>query len=218
MTASIPQSFRSGPYIVGMPPPPAQMTTVPFSRSHFTGRISKIRFGRGDGTTRRKPSPSGLKIQPFSAAIRSASSFAVDRTDRLRRVPEGRVRRVDLGHREDRGEGALEREEVPHLLLDDVADHPLGLRAEDVERVRLDARVGRLLEGEEPHLRAVAVRDDDLVVVGDRRERLAGPLHVGPLVLGRHRLSALQEGVPAQGDDDAHRASPSRRASRRGRP
>jgi len=28
------------------------MTTHPFSRSHRTGRIWKIRSGRGDGTTR----------------------------------------------------------------------------------------------------------------------------------------------------------------------
>ena len=75
MTASTPTSWRSASraYIVGMPPPPAQMTTVPCSRSQRIGRISKIRLGRGDGTTRRQLGPSGFTSQPFSAA----SAFAV---------------------------------------------------------------------------------------------------------------------------------------------
>ena len=75
MTASTPTSWRSASraYIVGMPPPPAQMTTAPCSSSQRIGRISKIRLGRGDGTTRRQLAPSGLTSQPFSAA----SAFAV---------------------------------------------------------------------------------------------------------------------------------------------
>ncbi len=76
ITASTPLSFfPASSYMVGIPPPPAQMTMVPFSSSHFTGRISKIRFGRGLGTTRRNLSPSGAMLQPFSAARRSASSL-----------------------------------------------------------------------------------------------------------------------------------------------
>ncbi|MNP24313.1 hypothetical protein D3C76_1170660 [compost metagenome] len=62
-------------YMVGMPPPPAQMTTVPFSSSHLIGRISKMRLGRGLATTRRNLSPSGAMAQPFSLASASASSF-----------------------------------------------------------------------------------------------------------------------------------------------
>ena len=42
-----------GSYMVGIPPPPAQITIVPCSSSHLTGRISKIRLGSGEGTTRR---------------------------------------------------------------------------------------------------------------------------------------------------------------------
>ncbi len=61
-----------GSYIVGMPPPPAQMTTAPWSSNQRIGRISKMRFGRGEGTTRRQWAPSGLTAQPFSAA----SAFA----------------------------------------------------------------------------------------------------------------------------------------------
>ena len=59
MTASTPTSVRgfmslgcespsSGRYIVGMPPPPVQMTTVPASSSCVIGRISKMRRGTGE--------------------------------------------------------------------------------------------------------------------------------------------------------------------------
>src|SRR4051794_10051013 len=67
--------FVPGSYIVGMPPPPVQMTTAPFSSSHSTGRISNSWRGSGDATTRRHLSPSGLTVQPFSPARRSASSL-----------------------------------------------------------------------------------------------------------------------------------------------
>jgi hypothetical protein len=60
--------------MVGMPPPPAQTTMVPLSSSHFTGRISKMRRGSGEATTRRQPGPSRFTLQPFSAARRRASS------------------------------------------------------------------------------------------------------------------------------------------------
>ena len=76
MTASMPPRVRSwsGTHVVGIPPPPAQITTTPCSRSHRMGRISKIRFGAGDGTTRRSRSPSRLNTHPFSAASASASA------------------------------------------------------------------------------------------------------------------------------------------------
>ena len=49
ITASTPMSLRSAPgsYMVGMPPPPAQMTIVPCSSSQLMGRISKMRLGSG---------------------------------------------------------------------------------------------------------------------------------------------------------------------------
>ena len=60
--------------------------------------------------------------------------------------------------------------QVPELLHDQVADHPLRLRVEDVERVGLDVLVGGALKGEQPDLRAVAVRNHELVLVGERCE------------------------------------------------
>ena len=74
MTASTPCSLPSSSYMVGMPPPPAQITIVPCSTSIRIGRISKIRCGFGLATTRRNLSPSGAIVQPCSAASRSAVS------------------------------------------------------------------------------------------------------------------------------------------------
>ena len=62
---------------------------------------------------------------------------------------------------------------VLHRLQQPVADHSLGLRAEDVERVRRgQVRVGGALQGQHPHLGAVAVGDDQLVLRGQRGQRL----------------------------------------------
>ncbi len=62
--------------MVGIPPPPVQMTTTPLSSSVRIGSISKMRRGTGEGTTRRHPAPSCLTVQPFSAASRWAASCA----------------------------------------------------------------------------------------------------------------------------------------------
>ncbi|MNV93678.1 hypothetical protein D3C71_1883940 [compost metagenome] len=75
MTASTPSSLPGEVYMVGMPPPPAQITMLLFSSSHLIGRISKMRFGFGLATTRRYLSPSGAMAQPFSAASFSASAL-----------------------------------------------------------------------------------------------------------------------------------------------
>ncbi|MNC46343.1 hypothetical protein D3C75_953580 [compost metagenome] len=75
ITASMPLSLRFSSYMVGMPPPPAQITMLLFSSSHLIGRISKMRLGFGLATTRRYLSPSALTTQPFSLARRSASSL-----------------------------------------------------------------------------------------------------------------------------------------------
>ncbi len=85
MTASTPTSVRglrsagpvicsSGRYMVGIPPPPVQITTTPLSSSVRIGPISKMRRGTGEGTTRRHPAPSGLTVQPRSAASWWASA------------------------------------------------------------------------------------------------------------------------------------------------
>ena len=205
-TASTPTSVVSadGRNIVGTPPPPAQMSTTPWSSSQRIGRISKMCCGWGEGTTRRQLSPSGLKAQPFAFGERVGLGSGVDRADELGRVLEGRVARVDLHHREDRRERDVAGDHVAELLLEDVADHPLGLRAEDVERVRVDVGVRRRLEGEQPDLGSVAVGEHELVRLGDGRQGRRRAADVHPLVLRRHRLAPLQQGVAAERHHDAH--------------
>ena len=62
--------------MVGIPPPPAQITTQPGSSSHLMGRRSKIRRGTGEGTTLRMLSSSGLNAKPRSAASLPASGLS----------------------------------------------------------------------------------------------------------------------------------------------
>ena len=192
MTASTPTSWRSTPgaYIVGMPPPPAQMTTAPCSSIQRIGRISKIRLAGVTGP-RAASWPIGLDLPALLGRERCRGGFVVDRSDELGRVAERRVLGIDLDHGQERRERSLEREQVPELLLDEIADHPLRLRAEDVERVGLDVLVGGALESEQAHLRAVAVRDDELVLRRDTGQGLGGDADVGALVLDGHGLARV---------------------------
>ena len=145
MTASTPVSVRvpSGTYMVGMPPPPAQMTIVPFSSSHLIGRISKIRLGSGEGTTRRH----FVAVRLERPALLGRQAFG--RPPCSYTGPTNLVGSAKAGSsgststmRQDGGEGDLEGQQVAELLLDHVADHALGLRAEHVERVGFDVLVG----------------------------------------------------------------------------
>ena len=108
-----------------------------------------------------------------------------------------------------RGERHLEGQQVAELLLDHVADHALGLGAQDIERIGLVGLVGGTLEREQADLRAIAMADDQLMLGGNRRQRLRRDMDVCALRLRRHRLAALEQRVAAESDDDAHGQSPS---------
>ena len=177
------------------------------------GRCSKMRLGAGEGTTRRMLSPSGLNAQPRSAASLAASAAVVERADGLGRIGEGRVGGIDLDHGQQRRQRLVEGEAVPQLLLHQVADHPLGLGPQHVQRRVGHLLVGRLLQGQQTDLRAVAVRDDQLVALGDRRQAIAGHPNVLPLVLDRHRLTPAQQGISAQRHHDPHQTPPTPRSS-----
>jgi hypothetical protein len=97
----------------------------------------------------------------------------------------------------------VERELVPELLLEHVPDHPFRLRAEDVERIRVDGCIRAPLQCEQADLRVFAVRDNELVLECDGSERLARKACVRTLVLGSQRLAPPQEGVASESDDDA---------------
>jgi hypothetical protein len=61
---------------------------------------------------------------------------------------------------------------VPEPLLDEITDHPLGFRAQHVKRRPGHPLVGCLFQVEEPDLRVVPVRDDQLVPFGDGRQAI----------------------------------------------
>ena len=164
---------------------------------------SRMSRGSGEGTTRRQAGPSGATAQPRSRASRRASSYGVDRPDRLRRPREGGIGGVDDDLRQERRDlptGEL----VPQALLEEVADHALALGAENVERVGADAGVGLALEGEEPDLRAVPVRDDDVVSPGELGHGPHGDADVPLLDRGLGGLTAPEQRVPTEGADDPH--------------
>ena len=152
----------------------------------------------------------GLERPALLGRQRVCLRLVVDGSDRLRRIGEGRVGRVDLDLRQERGEPLVLRQLVAQLLLEHVADHPLRLGVQDVERIGLDLLVGRSLERQQPDLRSVAVRDHELVLERDRRQRLAGDARVRALVLGGQGLPALEQRVAAERDDDAHGSGPQR--------
>jgi hypothetical protein len=54
MTAYMPIVVPSSRCTTGMPPPPAQITMTSWSSNSLITSISRIRFGSGDGTARRK--------------------------------------------------------------------------------------------------------------------------------------------------------------------
>jgi hypothetical protein len=90
-TASTP---RSVPFsrTIGIPPPPAAITTAPADTSSRIVATSRISSGSGDGTTRRQPrSPRDSQFSP--AAIRSRASTSVSQR------PIGLVGRCHAGRR-----------------------------------------------------------------------------------------------------------------------
>ena len=187
-----------------MPPPPAQTTTEPRSSNQEIGSISMICCGSGEGTTRRQAAPSCRNAQALSLRERLGVRLGVGGADELRRVGERRVVRIDRDHGEDRHDRPVGRQRAPQLLLDEVADHALGSRVQDVQGVRLGAAVGLGLQGQQAHLRSVAVHDDEVVLRGQRCHRLGRGPDVAPLYRRGHRVRTPQQCIPAQCEHDPH--------------
>ena len=123
-------------------------------------------------------------------------------------IGEGRVGRLDERLVDDGGH-LPPGQAVLHRLEQPVADHPLRLRAEDVERVRRrEVRVRGTLQRQHTDLGAVAVGDDELVLRRERCQRLDGASYVRFLHLGIGPLPALEQRVPAEGDHDPHVSRP----------
>ena len=136
MTASTPCRSPCSSYIVGIPPPPAQITICPARPDCGSAESRRSAWALGwrrlGGTCRRRRA----MVQPLAASEALGGFPVVDRADRLGGVVERGVVAVDLDHRQQGGELLLGRQQVAEFLFDDVADHRLGLGAEHVERVR----------------------------------------------------------------------------------
>jgi hypothetical protein len=117
---------------------------------------------------------------------------------------EGRIPRVYHDHGEQGGHLLPWRQETPQFLLDEIADHALSARVQNVQRVRLRVGVRFGLQREQAHLRPVPVHDHDAVLGGQRRDRLGRDHDVPPLHLGGHRLTAPQQRIATQRDHDPH--------------
>jgi hypothetical protein len=103
-------------------------------------------------------------------------------------VLEGRIIGRDDDLREQRRHGCS-AQLVDELLLKQIADHPLALGSEQVERVRGHVRIGLALERQQADLQAVAVGDHELVLAREHRDRLDCRAHGVPLGRGICRLA-----------------------------
>jgi hypothetical protein len=160
-----------------------------------------IRRGSGEATTRRQASPSRRTVQAWrSAAARLA--LGIDRPDELGGRREARVVAIDDHPGED-GDGLLLGDGVVELELEHVADLALGLGAEDVQRIGRGLGVGVAHERQQPHLRPVAVRHDELVVAGHARQGHRGGACRAGLVGRLERLAAPEQRVAPEGHDRA---------------
>ena len=187
-----------------MPPPPAQTTTDP-ALEQPGDRLDLDDLLRLGGGHHAAPGRAVLPERPaLVLAERVGVRLGVDGADELGRVGERRVVRVDRDHGEDRDHRPVRGEHAPQLLLDEVADHALGSRVQDVQGVGFGSSVGLGLQGQQAHLRSVAVHDDEAVLRGQRCERLRRDPDVAPLYRGGHRVGTPQQCVPAQCDHDPH--------------
>ncbi len=153
------------------------------------------------------PAPRVTVLLEDPAALRGVplcGDVVIARADELGGVVERRIVGVDLDHGEQRRDRLLEREQVAEFLLDHVADHSLGPRTQNVERIGVSGVVRRGLERQEADLRPVPVREHQLVLECQGRQLLRCHAHVGALGLRGHRVRSLEQGVAAQCHDDPH--------------
>ena len=198
-----------------LPPPalPHPRTPRPALRSR---RASGWRAAstNPDRRRRRHHPPPALAVRGDVPASRPRRARGP--SPRRRSGPTGLVGLAKAGSsRRDHGPGhddgdlavpaALE-EGVVEGVGQQVADLALRLRSEHVERRRRHDRRGHLRpDGEEAHLRTVAVGDDDLrpAALGERDQAPRRRHQVVALDLGRARLAPPYQGVAAEGDRQA---------------
>ena len=179
------------------------------SRLHDT-----LRLWRSDGSP---PSGTVAGNAPISRQGKLLGlGFFVDRADRLVGRLERRIVAIDHRLRQQRCHRAVRRQQLRQLLLDQIADHALGLGAEHIQRPRFAHRRLHGLQRQQADLRAVAMRDHQGVPADEGRQCHCGVVHMRALLHHGRELAPLQQGVATQGDDEPHRLNS--RASRRGSP
>jgi hypothetical protein len=82
-------------------------------------------------------------------------------------------------------------------LFNHVADHAFRLRAEYIQRICFNFLIGRSLKRKQTHLWAITERQNDLVLLCNRRYGLCGNLDICALDIVRHRLTTLEQGISA---------------------
>ena len=157
------------------------------------------------------PAAAGVGRDVPAEFLRAALGLllVVERADRLGRVREGLVGGVHQHAREQDG-GRDARVDLRERRLEQVADLALGHRDQRVERERRGLLLAELLlQQQRADVRAVAVGEHDLVTGRAQGEHGLDDLaHVLELLRPRSGLTGLDQGVAADGDDDAHRMFP----------
>ena len=209
ITAATPRTRPIESTATGIPPPPQQTTICPASTSRSIAGISMIFRGNGDGTTRRnRPPPSSRTCQP--SFVRCASACAAVSTGpiALFGVLKRRIVGVDEHGRDDGRHIAGEIAPV-HRVRQALGDHVAhaGLRVGHAhfERNRVQLAAGQLDAPQDvADLRAVAVRDDELVAALDRvAQHLGRFAHLRELLVDRALLAGRTDGVATERDDQS---------------
>lgn len=166
-TASAPVSAPvPGSAVTGTPPPPAQNERAA-AHQFVDGLRLQDPFGCRGGDDATPAGGVGGDVPATFAGGRGRDGVGIHLADELRGVPEGRVVGPDEGMGDQRGDPAA-GQGVVQGADQQGADHALGLGAEQVQRVGgAQSGVGRALHGEQADLGAVAVGDDDLVIMGE---------------------------------------------------
>ena len=149
----------------------------------------------------------GLHALHRSRAVEGHGDPATSGADEQRATVDQYAQAAQLGHRIGLRRGhqaAMVAAVAPHRRLQEgrVVGADDDLR-QDRHHISIRQRVPQC-QGEQARLGAVAVRDHELVLAGDRREALRRRLDVLALGVDASRLATSKQGVPAQGDKNSH--------------
>ena len=121
-------------------------------------------------------------------------------------MAKGRITPVNEDLRQKRRNETAARQCIVEFLLDQIAHHAFTLGVEHVERIAGLLGPDGSLQSQQPDLRAIAMCDHKLMSRLEKRKECGNRApDIGALGLGRHRLTAPQQGVAPQRDDDPHR-------------